>query len=185
VDHVGRATLFVLLAAGLALFFVQSLRHQRKLRPERGLEGTAKVLRVNSRRQQLGGGSSSFNSGNGFDSDGFDADDALGAVMAMGAVADGLDRWIRGAPPAGANPDGRWLNLTLQLDLPDRESSVATGNYWFSSNTVVAEGDTWSVGMSPHHPGWFRILFGQRNDADADLSFHAQLPAIRLPGSAN
>ena len=175
-DHFGRATLFVLLAAGLTLFFVQSLRHQRKLRPERGLEGTAKVLRVNSRRQQLGGGSSSFDSGNGFGSDGIDADDALGTVMALGAVADALDRRIRAAPPAGANPDGRWLNLTLQLDLPDRESSAVTGNYWFNSNTVVAEGDTWSVRMSPHHPGWFRILFGQRNDADADLAFHAQLP---------
>ena len=175
VDHFGRATLFVLLAAGLTSFFVQSLRHQRRLRPERGLEGTAKVLRVNSRRQQLGAGSS-FNSSNGFGSDGIDADDALGAVMALGAVADALDRRIRAAPPAGANPDGRWLNLTLQLDLPDRESSAVTGNYWFSSNTVVAEGDTWSVSMSPHHPGWFRILLGQRNDADADLTFHAQLP---------
>ena len=184
-DHFGRATLFVLLAAGVTLFFVQSLRHQRRLRPEAGLEGTAKVVRVNSRRQQLGGGSSSFDSSDGFGSDGVDADDALGAVMALGAVADALDRRIRAAPPAGADPDGRWLNLTLQLDLPDRESSVVTGNYWFNSNTVVAEGDTWSVRMSPHHPGWFRILFGQRNDADADLAFHAQLPATQLPGSAS
>jgi len=87
--------------------------------------------------------------------------------------------------PAGASPDGRWLNLTLQLDLPDRESSVVTGNYRFSSNTVVAKGDTWSVAMSPHHPSWFRILFGQRNNAEADLAFHAQLPANQPPGSAS
>ena len=30
-------------------------------------------------------------------------------------------------------PDGRWVNLTLHLDRPDRESSVVTGDYWFSA----------------------------------------------------
>ena len=99
-DDVGRVTLFALLAAGLTLFFVQSLRHQRKLRPGRGLQGAARVLQVNARRQQLEGGSSSFDSSNGFGSDGVDADDALGAIMALGAVAAALDRRIRAAPTA-------------------------------------------------------------------------------------